>query len=425
MFRKKIFIILSLIIIALFILINFNSIRSSVRSLLSPEIKIFVKELFFGKQFIEEISYFKKIHYNQKVLPETEFENINLKIYHLNDLENINNEYNQNISKFFIETLDRDLIIVTAKGEIKFVEDLRFENIRNIKSNINKFRIYGGPGTQTGVMDISLINKKLFISFASKKDEKDKCTFFTIIQADFNENNLKFENFFQTNECLANTYGGRMVQFNLNNENGILFTTGASVNERNLAQNDNSYAGKILFINFNKSPYKIISKGHRVPQGLFVEKETILVTEHGPYGGDEINKILLGGNYGWPIASYGERYDYIKILNTRSDYVYKKNHLNLNFIEPIFSFVPSIGISEIIKIPNEFSKYWQNNYFISSLNGVSLYRTYFDKNFSKVIFYEKIPIGERIRDIKYISSIKSFALALEDTGSIGLLSLSK
>jgi len=425
MFRKKIFIILSLIIIALFILINFNSIRSSVRSLLSPEIKIFVKELFFGKQFIEEISYFKKIHYNQKVLPETEFENINLKIYHLNDLENIDNEYNQKISKLFIEILDRDLIIVTAKGEIKFVEDLRFENIRNIKSNINKFRIYGGPGTQTGVMDISLINKKLFISFASKKDEKDKCTFFTIIQADFNENNLKFENFFQTNECLANTYGGRMVQFNLNNENGILFTTGASVNERNLAQNDNSYAGKILFINFNKSPYKIISKGHRVPQGLFVEKETILVTEHGPYGGDEINKILLGGNYGWPIASYGERYDYIKILNTRSDYVYKKNHLNLNFIEPIFSFVPSIGISEIIKIPNEFSKYWQNNYFISSLNGVSLYRTYFDKNFSKVIFYEKIPIGERIRDIKYISSIKSFALALEDTGSIGLLSLSK
>ena len=97
----------------------------------------------------------------------------------------------------------------------------------------------------------------------------------------------------------------------------------------------------------------------------------------------------------------------------------QKDHSLNNFQEPIFSFVPSIGISEIVKVPNNFSKYWQNNYLVSSLNGRSVFRIKFDNNFTKVLFLEKIYIGERIRDIKIIPNKKIIIFALEDSGSVG------
>ena len=66
---------------------------------------------------------------------------------------------------------------------------------------------------------------------------------------------------------------------------------------------------RIIFKSFDKDRKVIFSKGHRNPQGLIVLEEVILETEHGPKGGDEINKIIYKGNYGWPISSYGEKYN--------------------------------------------------------------------------------------------------------------------
>jgi len=84
--------------------------------------------------------------------------------------------------------------------------------------------------------------------------------------------------------------------------------------------------------------------------------------------------------------------------------------------------MPSIGISELIILPNEFNTKWKNSVLISSLNGRSIYRIKFeDQNFDKVIYHEKIFIGERIRDIKYSKKSKYLILALERTGDIGLL----
>ena len=54
--------------------------------------------------------------------------------------------------------------------------------------------------------------------------------------------------------------------------------------------------------------YNIFSLGHRNPQGLVVKDDFIFSLEHGPQGGDELNIILKGKNYGWPITSYGTRY---------------------------------------------------------------------------------------------------------------------
>ena len=64
-------------------------------------------------------------------------------------------------------------------------------------------------------------------------------------------------------------------------------------------------------------------------------------------------------------------------------------------------YVPSIGISEIIRLPNNFSNHFIDNFLIASLNGKSIFRIKFDKNYNKILFSEKIFIGDRIRDIKY------------------------
>ena len=101
---------------------------------------------------------------------------------------------------------------------------------------------------------------------------------------------------------------------------------------------------------------------------------------------------------------------------------YLKEHQENNFKEPIFSFVPSIGISEIIKIPDEFHKDWKGNFVLSSLNAGSLYRIKFNKNFNKILYMEKIFVNSRIRDLKYSKEINSIILALEDFTEIGILS---
>ena len=80
----------------------------------------------------------------------------------------------------------------------------------------------------------------------------------------------------------------------------------------------------------------------------------------------------------------------INMLKKNKNKKYLKNHLENNFEEPIFfSFVPSIGISEIIKIPNKFSKNWADNFLLASLNGGSLYKIKFNKNFDKIIYKKK------------------------------------
>ena len=129
---------------------------------------------------------------------------------------------------------------------------------------------------------------------------------------------------------------------------------------------------------------------------MYEENNLILSTEHGPYGGDEINKIELGKNYGWPIVSLGDNHGFDKLRSKerqkKLDYVYKKDHQANGFDGPIFTYITAVGISEIIKVPSDYSKYWQNNFLIASLNGGSLYRVSFDKNFTKVNYSEKIEL---------------------------------
>jgi len=72
-------------------------------------------------------------------------------------------------------------------------------------------------------------------------------------------------------------------------------------------------------------------------------------------------------------------------------------------------------------LPNTFSEIFDNNFIISSLYGYNIFRIKFDKDYTKVIFTEKIFIGDRIRDIKFNSQLKAMLLALEKNGEIGII----
>ena len=203
------------------------------------------------------------------------------------------------------------------------------------------------------VLDILIHNKKLYISAAN---EIKGCKKIEIFVADLNLEKLNFRKIFSPNECGYIIFGGRMQFYIHDNSDGIIFTTfGHEYNKPdNTPQDDNSIYGKIIFLEFaNKKPI-IFSKGHRVSQGLYAEKNLILQTEHGPKGGDEINKIVFQKNYGWPISSYGEKY----FVDYTDKPTYKKDHYDNNFEEPIYSFVKSVGISELVRLPNTFSKHF-------------------------------------------------------------------
>lgn len=350
--------------------------------------------------------------YNIKFLPETQFINLDFKKISLNVFSKKNSAgyYDKLISKdlntFNIDIWKNYIFIVTHEGKIFYkdingIDDKKI-NLQEISSNKKYYKI----------LDSLVYNDNFYISSTNRVSD---CEMLNINKARINFNKLEFETIFSSNTCNKFIQSGRMQKIS---NNQLLIATAADIllndNEIDLKPQDNlSIWGKILVLNENNNSINIFSKGHRNILGLYADKNIIISTENGPKGGDEINKIIYNKNYGWPIASYGKTYN--PDIKTN----YKKNHNG--YYEPIFSFIPSIGISEIIKLDNNFAKEWEDNFLIGSLNDKHLLRVKFDNLFNKVIYIEKIFINERIRDIKYYKPKKIIFLALENSGSLGII----
>ena len=268
-------------------------------------------------------------------------------------------------------------------------------------------------------LDIFVNDQDVYVSGIKIINE---CAHFQVAKGKIkNLNKIKFTKIFSSQECSTLPQAGRIQK--LYGSNSILVSTGADILKRKdeydpKPQDEKSIFGKILKINLDDNSYSIFSKGHRNILGLYSDEKVILATENGPKGGDEINNIKSNYNYGWPIASYGQKY---KSTEQNKDLDYKDNHASHGFEEPIYSFVPSIGISEIIKLENTFSNKWKDNYLVGSLNGNHIYRLKFDNNFNKIIYMEKIFIGERIRDLMFFKNRNLILLALESYGNLGVI----
>jgi glucose/arabinose dehydrogenase len=377
------------------------------------------KNIFNKKSIIENF----RNDYNVKFLPFTEFEKLNFKKiiikfnsdYYINKLKYKDSASYKKYGTFFIDFYQDDLLIADYLGNFYFIDKIYNKIssesdfvIKSIKSDLKIERAF----------DIFVHEKKIFISYTLNNNN---CNTVNISYAEINLKNLNFKNFFNSEECNESGGAGKIYFIKHNKSNGLLFSTaeGTPDSPGINSQNNNSIYGKILFIPLdNPKDFIIYSTGHRVVQGLNVYDNKIIATEHGPRGGDEINKIIQNKNYGWPVVSLGERYDF---QYENKSLAYKKNHKLNNFEEPIFSFIPSIGISEIIKLPKSFSTFYESHYVIASLNGRSIYFVRFDEQISKILSLEKIFIGQRVRDLKYYEKSRSLFLALEDEGEIGIL----
>ena len=405
----------------LFLLLNLLNSKEEIKKKY-PNLSL-VKYLFKEKSLINNISN----DYNEKFLPESQFTKLNLKKVRINFSPEYYSKHLSTSSgigsppygSFFIEVFKDNVWLVDYLGGIYKIPH---EELSNKEFNIIDPKIIKSNFSTDKVLDTLIHDERVYISYVNKKNE---CKTINIVSADINKAKLDFVNFYKAKECGKLVLGGRMVFYVHNKKKGIIVTThGHTYNKPdNTPQNDKSIYGKNLFIDLEKKNHIIFSKGHRVAQGLYTDGNIILQTEHGPRGGDEINRIFYKGNYGWPIASYGEKYGLKKKLIFTKNVTYAKSHYKNNFIEPVYSFIPSIGISELIKLPHTFSNHFKNNFILSSLNSRHLYRIKFDSFFQKIIYKEKIFINERVRDLKFHKKLNLILLALEENGEIGILSI--
>ena len=193
---------------------------------------------------------------------------------------------------------------------------------------------------------------------------------------------------------LTNHIGGRMAW---GPSGGLLLTVGDL--ERDgiaglpmFAQDPANDYGKILVIEPGGGAGRL-TVGHRNPQGLLVARDgTIWSTEHGPTGGDELNLIVPGRNYGWPLVTYGTENG----LGSWPPAEGRTDHGP--FEEPVHAWLPSVAASQLVEVRGEQFPAWDGDLLVATLVDEALFRMRIRSG--RAIYAERIPIGNRLRDIE-------------------------
>lgn len=267
---------------------------------------------------------------------------------------------------------------------------------------------------QGGLLDVVLhpdfgTNKLIYMSYSKPYADEDGATT-AIMRARFENDELHdVEELFVANSRGRGHYGSRIAF----DREGFLFF---SVGERQVpsrgdleahpAQDPTNHHGTINRLNDDGSipednPFigedgiepSIYSYGHRNPQGLAIHPQTgdIWSTEHGPQGGDELNRILPGLNYGWPVVGYGVNYGTGTTIHegtTREE-----------MESPTHFWIPSIATSGLMIYAGDRFPAWKGNIFAGGLAGERLVRLTMD---GRVVTNEETllqGIG-RIRDVR-------------------------
>jgi len=201
----------------------------------------------------------------------------------------------------------------------------------------------------------------------------------------------------------GNHFGCRIVQ---TADDNLFLTTGDHFTTRDQAQNLGNDLGKIIRIRSDGSvppdnPFvgnaaakpEIWSYGHRNPQGLALHPVTgkLWEHEHGPRGGDEVNIIEKGKNYGWPVIGYGIDYSGAKIHESTQ---------KAGMEQPLKYWVPSIAPSGMTFYTGNLFATWRGSLFVGALAGQLLVRLELDGD--KVVREERLlqQLRERIRDVR-------------------------
>ena len=333
-----------------------------------------------------------------------------------------------------VNILNRDNLLVTLNNGNNWILNLTTKNfIKGPDIFSNKF---------LSIRDVNIFPEKKEIALLVGEN-KDNCIVMKLKIYDFSflekkleiKNNRtlwKSEKMCEDFDPFINNGGGRVIFYKNSYFISLGYLAGNSGNAKNFGsgiyefvQDLNSSFGKIIRI-FDVDKSEIYSIGHRNPQGLFVTRKNdlLIATEHGPKGGDEINLITKDSNYGWPCKTIGTMYSYNYSKGSKAwpgasdlkDYGCKKNKV---FVDPMYSWTPSIGASQGLEYNRDEFPKWKDDLIISSLVGGSLFRVHLSDN-NHVINVEKIKVNERIRDL--IESPSGKLILYTDGGSLIFLS---
>jgi hypothetical protein len=216
--------------------------------------------------------------------------------------------------------------------------------------------------------------------------------------------------------------GGRMIQ---TSPGEILLALGdfafdGVTVDRALPQDMQADYGKVIEIDIVSGASRIVTAGHRSPGGLHRDSRgRIWLTEHGPKGGDELNRIRFGRNYGWPIRTLGSEYGKFtwpeEATGSPGEKAMDGDPADLE--APAFAFTPSIGISALVSIDGEEFSRWNGNIIVASLRSRSLFRIHLAGD--TPVMAEAIPIYDRVRDV--VLDGRGQIVFWTDRGAIGLI----
>ncbi|MEQ9478135.1 MAG: PQQ-dependent sugar dehydrogenase [Algiphilus sp.] len=196
-------------------------------------------------------------------------------------------------------------------------------------------------------------------------------------------------------------YGGRMCW---RGDGTLMLGLGDGFDYREAAQALDSHLGTLVRLNPDGSipqdnPFvgragslaAIYSYGHRNVQGLYCDGDAVWAHEHGPRGGDELNRIEPGGNYGWPVATHGIDYSGARI----SPYTEIEG-----MRDPMVHWTPSIGPSALTRYAGERFPDWQGDFFVATLVEPGARRL--QMRDGAVVAQQRLfeALGTRIRDIR-------------------------
>ncbi|MEN8169900.1 MAG: PQQ-dependent sugar dehydrogenase [Pseudomonadota bacterium] len=216
-------------------------------------------------------------------------------------------------------------------------------------------------------------------------------------------------------------FGSRL----LFDQEGYLYITLGERGERPRAQELNDHAGSVVrlhddgripqdnpFVGIKGAKSEIYSYGHRNPQGMTLHPRTgeVWTHEHGPQGGDEINIIQAGNNYGWPVITYGVNYGWGTKIGEGTH--------KAGMEQPLYYWDPSIAPSGMALYSGDKIPQWRGNLFVGALKFQLLVRLELDGN--RIVKEHRLLKGElgRIRDVRNGPDGYLYLLTDEDNGKL-------
>ncbi len=297
---------------------------------------------------------------------------------------------------------DDSMLITEKSGEL-----IHFKAGTKTKiSGLPKIEVLG----QGGLMDIELHpnyqeNGWIYLSYASSEDDDEDTANTTIMRAKIKNNTLieKQVLYKASPDSGRGQHFGSRIEFD--NYGYLYFSIGDRGNRDENPQDITLDCGKVYrlnddgsipednpFIDTKNAKKAIFCYGNRNIQGMVKHPETgeIWTHEHGPKGGDEINIIKAGKNYGWPEISYGVNYSGSKFTDNTS---------LPGMEEPLYYWVPSIAPSGMAFISSDVYPGWKGNLLVGSLKFQYLDRCVIENN--KVVKQEQLISGlGRVRSVK-------------------------